>query len=816
MKTQLGLLLVMITAPILLACKSSEPVPPPSSMQANIEVKGRLSKLVNMDIEHVGKNIPYTYSHNKIANSPGYEWWVSKHFAIKSDLPEHKVKLYLELLELSYPHYVSLFGAEPSNIDNQRIAVVYGSSRASTKETMQDDGFTRGVHKHAGGETMYYNRAGYSFPSHREQHQRYIVIHETMHAYHMALTEHSTWAPNWITEGLADSIASHVYYPDSHELAVMVFDRAPMNYLASGLKQYAEGGNPSIEQINNDPSLKRGLNFFIIHFLLSDPERAHYFALFRDRLMKANPHSSDTLPTAQKLLKETFPDWSKLESEFTEFVAQISPSFLIAKGPWEQNGNRYWIRSYNQDSHARLDIRAHSQDTHINQGSDSRAKHPITLDFPQPLPSALIDKRSKFIAGSKVDFVSEHLNRGQLGLAIGLNYHPSNSEYFNTYQGKFEPTLDSYLSIQLHQGRKVTIEGHNFPISLHSFALSQGLKASLEQELALGVSANLVDDSLVVTLKTKSQVQELTIELTPTALAQISKGHVALIANNNKHYLTPYLAEQPKNQDYFKKVDEKQWTSNTRLFRIFKTCLDYNLDCPSSLEQELLNASKSSQDSSERLERLENKVAQLAAGNSEALLSLSGLSFDLITHNDNLYLEVGVQEPVNSNVTSEYTWLKKGKQLEIFSQLRTVSQGRQQFSIRNNSEADELRVSHFIEWQGHKLEIKRSTPKPFFDGVYLSSNWRKQGDELEINVQLTGPYSGDTQGSLSLQLLPSLNEEQVQTVKVELQPYEKKNWRFAFKPIEEKSQNSAIEIKANLIVDGEGVALSEFIYLNKK
>lgn len=247
MKKLLGGLLIVVTGLHLFGCKSQNisynSVPNPSDMEAVVEVDGRLSKLIKMDTKHVGKTIPYTYSHNKIANSPGYEWWVSKHFAIKSDLPENKVKLYLELLELSYPHYVSLFGAEPVNIGNQRIAVVYGSSRDSTKETMFDDGFTRGVHKHAGGETMYYNRAGYSFPSHREQHQRYIVIHETMHAYHMALTGHSTWAPNWITEGLADSIASHVYYPETDELAVMVFDRAPMNYIASGLRQYVKGVN---------------------------------------------------------------------------------------------------------------------------------------------------------------------------------------------------------------------------------------------------------------------------------------------------------------------------------------------------------------------------------------------------------------------------------------------------------------------------------------------------------------------------------------------------------------------------------------------
>ena len=135
-----------------------------------------------------------------------------------------------------------------------------------------------------------------------------------MHAFHMALTEHSTWAPNWITEGLADSIAHHVYDPKIKQLSVMVFDRAPMNYVETGLKQYAEQLQPSIDEINNNPALKRGLNFFIIHFLLDDPKRAQYFALFRDRLMALNPHSDQTLPVASQLLKKfslTGNKWNK-------------------------------------------------------------------------------------------------------------------------------------------------------------------------------------------------------------------------------------------------------------------------------------------------------------------------------------------------------------------------------------------------------------------------------------------------------------------------------------------------------------------------
>ncbi|WP_462151417.1 hypothetical protein [Pseudoalteromonas xiamenensis] len=172
-----SLLAVLISSTLLLGGCQSEPtlsqsltsnndvlsIPTPKQMKADITVAGRVSTLDHIDIQYLGKTIPYTYSEGKITNSRGYNWWVSKHFALKSDLPEEKVTLYLELLELSYPHYVALFGAEPSNIDNQRIAVVYGSTRARVKEAMLDDGFLRGVHDTAGVKRCFITARGIIF-----------------------------------------------------------------------------------------------------------------------------------------------------------------------------------------------------------------------------------------------------------------------------------------------------------------------------------------------------------------------------------------------------------------------------------------------------------------------------------------------------------------------------------------------------------------------------------------------------------------------------------------------------------------------------
>jgi len=185
-------------------------------MDADVVVSGLTATMQKIDMVHVGRNVPKTYAGDRVGNSPGFTWWVSKHFALKTDRTEDHARLYLELLELTYPYYVEHFGDEPPAIDHTRIPVVYASSWNQAREAMIDDGILRGPS--GGGETMYFNKVAYSFPSFYEEHQRYIVIHETTHAFQMCLTGESRLIPTWFTEGIADSLAHHVYDPKAHRL----------------------------------------------------------------------------------------------------------------------------------------------------------------------------------------------------------------------------------------------------------------------------------------------------------------------------------------------------------------------------------------------------------------------------------------------------------------------------------------------------------------------------------------------------------------------------------------------------------------------
>ena len=791
-------------------------VPLPSEQVAEVNVKNYVSTLKSMDIAYVGKQIPYTYSDGKISNSRGYNWWVSKHFALKTDLPEDKATLYLELLEMSYPHYVTLFGMEPPNIQRQRIAVVYGASRESTRESMLDDGFRRGVHTYAGGETMYYNRAGYSFPSHRQQHQRYIVIHETMHAFHMALNGHSTWAPNWITEGMADSVAHHVYDPKNHQLTVMVFDRAPMNYVETGLKQYAEGNQPSIAQINDDPALKRGLNFFIVHFLLSDPERAQYFALFRDRLMQANPHSEGTLPTANALLKETFPDWQKVERQFASYVEQVRSSFHIASGPWEQEGNRYFIRSGKQKQIPRLDIAL--------PGNYSKPSNPL-MDFPSPDKSSLIQLQptSAFAAGLLVEFVEEQITRGKVGIGLGLVLSDENRRKRETFVEKSEPLNDSYLQIMIEQGKYLVIDGHNLDTYRLGIALSDDVREQIAQTNTLGLSLSVAKQRLRIKMLAGNAEQSVSYALTNEVLDNLLQGDVSLLADSVGHMLTPYLPSDTQRSREKLPVAwlEKKWSDKGSLFRACEQGKAHFTDCPKAMENLFNHAFEHGKDSAYQalVQQMQASfVAELRATQRGDLAStlvastLANLALTIEHHQNQPFLRVmnGSAYPAEMAFVQDENW-----------KLQQASTGTMVFepqsdsyiSLQMLSDAKDMQVEANVNWQGLNFRLRdRNSVQPF-DGVNLQADYSRQKDALSVSVKLTGPYSGQSSGAVRFEIYPSdAAAEPVQVLPVAFAPYQvvSEVARFDLRP---QVTEVKIRVVADLVVDGEDIQLSEEMYL---
>ena len=778
-------------------------------MQAKITVQGYTSTLNHMDIEFLGKTIPYTYSDGKIGNSRGYDWWVSKHFALKSDLPKEKVTLYLELLEMAYPHYVALFGMEPPNIERQRIAVVYGSSRDRVREAMLDDGFLRGVHKNAGGETMFYNRAGYNFPSHREHHQRYIVIHETMHAFHMALNGHSTWAPNWITEGLADSVAHHVYDPKQKQLTVMVFDRAPMNYIETGLKQYYSAGKPTIEQINDDPALKRGLNFFIIHYLLSSPERAQYFAYFVEQLRLANPHSEATLSTANALLKNTFKDWQKIEQGFADFVKNIKPSFHIVSGPWEQNGNAYWLRNTHSKELSRLNI-----------NPAATTSHPV-IDFPAPKPSPLVDLANSNQVAALIEFESAQLHRGKIGIALQGKRSEQNQQYRSTFIGTQQANDDQLLSLLIVDGERMVINAHNSnDFQTKQIALLPKLSDALSAHKKLAINLTLEPTQLRINLQTRDGskiiAQQFTLPLSEPLITALNSEKISLLSQNNNHKITPYLFAHKASKVQLSKAKPaltNPWFFNNYalLTRVFKTCQQHTAHlagCDNTLNELMAKLQHPAQH-----EALNTELEALAKS-YKALLgnagfsTLSGIDSNIYYHQQTPFLRVHNPTGFDAELTTQVTINNSSDNILNTHQLKqTLSPGIHNIALPTTPNQNTITVEQTINWQTLTQQTTLTQPTRPFNGVELSLTKTKSspGNWL-FNARLSGPYSGKTTGEVTLTATsfeqPSVVDPQIHDVV--LAPYEHKNYSFE---LASTSQPRFITVTALLDVDGEKIQL---------
>ncbi|TQF71201.1 hypothetical protein [Pseudoalteromonas luteoviolacea] len=770
---------------------NSNTIKSPSQMTVDIDVSGRVSTLNNIDIQFVGKQIPRTYSDGKIANSRGYDWWVSKHFALKSDLPEEKVHLYLELLEMSYPHYVELFGMEPSNIENQRIAVVYGSSRERVREAMLDDGFLRGVHTHAGGETMFYNRAGYSFPSHRQHHQRYIVIHETMHAFHMALNGHSTWAPNWITEGMADAIASHTYDPKLKQLNVMVFDRAPMNYLTLGLAQYHQANQPSFEQINDDPSLKRGLNFFIVHFLLSDPTRYHYFKRYLRTLMEANPDSERTLPTANKLLKATFPDWQQLEKQFSQFVQTAQPSFYIVKGPWEQNGAGYFLRSDKSESMHRLDIIA-------NNNSQQ-----TVLDFPAPLANPLIAPVNKNSLSALIDFEPEQLSRGKLGLGLLTELSANSQQKRLGLVKEADFKQDKMLAILVEQGNQLTLQPIGYDIPKQFVSLPNNLVNAIKSHHQLAINLSQEGNTLKTVLNVKGHSHVVEFQLTDRISANLDLQKLAVLGNGMNHKLTPYIFGHKKTAKRLSNSTANPWLYQDAALalRAFNTCETYFSKlqtCRQTLAQAFNNLA-----APEQHQALSKQLNTLLASwqtklNDPNATTLSGI---------NLYPRFDANTPFINAVNPS----RQSAQLILtsngLSENYTLQPGKTRIELPKNAS----NYAYQLNWQDVEQQGVLEFEPQRFDGVYLDAALNKR----QLKIALTGPYSGATTGQLNVKFLP--HEEPISTPllwqnSVDISPYENRTWQPVI-PSLSQLKNGLLEVTATLDVDGEPIKLTQQIKL---
>ncbi len=829
----------------------AEVIPEPADLAVDVIASGRVSTLKHIDIVNVGKQIPYTYSHGKITNSPGFNWYVSKHFALKSDRPVNQVQLYMELLEMAYPHYIELFGAEPANMSQQRIAAVYGSSKSATKVFVTDDGLRRGIS--AGGEAMYYNLAGYSYPSAREQHQRYIVVHEQGHAFQMALMDYPGWLPTWFTEGTADALAHHYYDPAKKQLQVMVFDRgSPMDYVRLGLKQYQQLNQPSILDMTDNPNLYRGINFLIVHFMLDDPERSHLFKAYRDEMASIRrSEDNDGKAQSRRVMSEIFGDWDKVERDFAAYVANVEKTFNVAAGPWEQDGNRYWVRVLNnsyEHGSPRMDI-------DLKPGDKPSYE---TFRFDQPLPDKAtllkgINRGSDTPSvGIEVEYQRDHLHRGHVGIAMAIAVPKAQQALVEADkkvgafdQKSYNPDDDEYLNIKLIRCQTLKIEGQRLGLEDRSFALPQGFIAALaaQDKPKLGLQATIESRLLRVTLRTEQQRYEAVYPISRNTRGLLLDRALAILAENAEHRITPYFDDgrdlAPYPADLSQSAAVNPWRNPAdkaigRLTRAIWRLADKAPAPLKTLQQNMIAATTQGPAAQQAsLAAFEKQLPQLVSAITgsgqnrekvnQALVALSGLNLRLewqkTDESGNKPLLAKLYHQGLGEAQAALS-LALGDAEQNISRILNAGQVEQVMARTDEdfrASGELVRAKAKVSWFGAELELAaQSASKPYpWSSMAIVEQAKVADGKVQVVSEFRGPHAGPTKGKLVVSAYPSHVFEQPQLeIPVEIKPYEIRQFTssFTLKPGQSEPP-FALDVSFVVEIDGEPVELTERSYL---
>ena len=156
--------LILLPVFLFLGVASHGEVPPPSATPAKIVVSGPTSTAIDIKIVKVDQQIPKTYAGKLIHNTPGFQFYVSQHYALKSSRDENYSRMMLEVAELAYPHWVALVGAEPPDPDT-RMYFVCASDGTQMIEAMKSDVGMGTAGGFGGGITIWNNHSAYNYPS---------------------------------------------------------------------------------------------------------------------------------------------------------------------------------------------------------------------------------------------------------------------------------------------------------------------------------------------------------------------------------------------------------------------------------------------------------------------------------------------------------------------------------------------------------------------------------------------------------------------------------------------------------------------------
>jgi len=474
-------------------------VPPPSETPAKVIVNGRTSTAIDVKIVKVGQELPDTFSAPKCHSIPGYDWYVSEHFALRSQIDEAQSRQYLLYAELAYPHYVWIFGRQPEGTGRKRIALTFSRNLQELKKaTDVDHQYWRGG---GGGVTMWGNGMSYNYPGGGLQaHKRGLVLHENLHAFHMALNGFGKglqgW-PGWFYEGIAYSLEQHVYNSAKKQLTVMVFDRAVGNNYTDAALATLRKEPLTIsdvwfgkERLGYRPDVYQ----LVIQFLWSDPDRQMRLRVWQDARFRGCVND--------RALLESLFDLDVLDKQWLAWLKDRQNTFHWVDWGMEQEGDTFWTYGYpNWARYVQLNV-------NLLLKEKAETDDPYVMDWPvySPQPHHLIGDVSRGgeepSIGCLVDFsraIRECAGWGFGGLGFGVGGTGKRADGKSNVDQEYLAVF--VANIGRTPGGTLRFDGDTVGIAKEPEQFSPDFLTAARAGQVVGMTATLRKDALRIVLR---------------------------------------------------------------------------------------------------------------------------------------------------------------------------------------------------------------------------------------------------------------------------------------------------------------------------
>ena len=533
-------------------------VPPPPATPAKIVVSGNTSTAIDIKTVKIGQQIPKTYAGTQIHNTPGFEFYVSQHYALKSSRGDTYSTMMLEIAELAYPHWVNLTGTAPPDPDVRMYFVCAKDGKQMIEAMVSDTGM--GVAGgYGGGITIYGPSTAYNYQSGTlTYHQRALVIHENLHMLQMLV--HGTGG----SEDFTYAGEQLVFDAAKKQLTVMCFDKPTINnWTDTGLTELRKNFVPFPKAADSLWSVGGGTGAVYQQFLWRDPDRWLKWCIWRDEYYAGRLNRESN----SRVMEDIYGPLDQLNVAWEKWVREKRNSFHFVDWGWEQDGNALAAYAFPWDNHF-------WSQTDVNYAPREKAGHdPLRMDYPaEPLPP-IVGPVKRGVPEPSVGYVMDFARgAGWGGMGLGL-----------------EPPR-SMCHVVLTDGGMLVIDGKDTGIARKEFPIPQEVKDAAKTDgLRYGVTMQIRQKELEVTVRAgKPGVMKETKAVMPLTDAQRERlvgKNMSIIGLKGFPKITPYIDDARPLRDLTKPAAPNFWRFEgmDRLATLYKAAWRLKGHAPRSL-----------------------------------------------------------------------------------------------------------------------------------------------------------------------------------------------------------------------------------------